>query len=74
MPYRYGFGVQTSPKGTVVGHTGGTPGASASFDMYLGNGYTIAILANVDGPGLFIARSVLEAALQGLEQGRAGSR
>lgn len=69
MPYGYGFGVQTSPMGTVVGHTGGTPGAGATFDMYLGNGYTIAILANVDGPGLFIARSVLDAALKGLEQG-----
>lgn len=69
MPYGYGFGVRKSPMGTVVGHTGGTPGAGATFDMYLGNGYTIAILANVDGPGLFIARSVLDAALQGLEQG-----
>lgn len=74
MPYGFGFDVRETPAGRVVGHTGGAPGISALLDMYLGNGYTLAILANVDGPGLFLARSIVDAAISGLELGKKGSR
>jgi len=74
MPYGFGFSIRETPSGRVVGHTGGAPGISALFDMYLETGYTLAILANVDGPGLFLARAQLDAAIQGLERARVSPR
>lgn len=47
--YGLGFGVTSSPAGRVVGHSGGFPGISASLNMYLDEGYTIAVLANLGG-------------------------
>lgn len=47
--YGYGFDINTSPIGRVVGHNGGFPGISADFLLYLDGGYTIAVLSNYGG-------------------------
>lgn len=46
---KYGFAVWENP--SLVGHTGGTPGASAFFATSPDGNYTIIILANVSGVG-----------------------
>jgi CubicO group peptidase (beta-lactamase class C family) len=48
---RYGFGFEvyqaSGPK--VIGHGGGFPGISSGLCLDLDNGYTVAVMANVDG-------------------------
>lgn len=34
----------------IVGHGGGFPGINSQLDMYLDNGYTVAIMSNYDPP------------------------
>jgi CubicO group peptidase (beta-lactamase class C family) len=48
---RYGYGFQEERyRGTrISGHGGGFPGVSSKLDIYLDLGYTVAVLANVDG-------------------------
>lgn len=47
--YGYGFGVQTLPsKSRIVGHSGGAPGINAWLDMYWEDGYTVAVMCNLD--------------------------
>lgn len=45
--YGLGFGIENSPTGRIVGHSGGFPGISAVLSMHLEAGYTTAILANL---------------------------
>jgi CubicO group peptidase (beta-lactamase class C family) len=45
--YGYGFGIDAG--GRIVGHSGGFPGISAQLDIYLADGYTMAVLANYGG-------------------------
>jgi CubicO group peptidase (beta-lactamase class C family) len=47
--YALGFQVFHADRPRVVGHTGGFPGISAVLRMDLDNGYTAAVLANLDG-------------------------
>jgi CubicO group peptidase (beta-lactamase class C family) len=68
--YGYGFILRQGPLGKVVGHTGGAPGIAALLEIHLDKDYTVAVLSNVDGPGLLLVRSKLEAGVQGLEKGK----
>jgi CubicO group peptidase (beta-lactamase class C family) len=45
MAYGYGFGV-TRGKEKHYGHTGGTPGADASFEVFPDSGYVVIVLSN----------------------------
>ncbi len=45
MAYGCGFGV-TRGKETHYGHTGGTPGADASFEVFPESGYVVIVLSN----------------------------
>jgi CubicO group peptidase (beta-lactamase class C family) len=45
MAYGYGFGV-TRGKEKHYGHTGGTPGADASFEVFPESGYVAIVLSN----------------------------
>jgi len=45
--YGYGFSVENSPAGRVVGHSGGFPGISSYLTMYLDEGYTVIVMANL---------------------------
>jgi CubicO group peptidase (beta-lactamase class C family) len=47
--YGLGFGVDRSPAGRIVGHSGGFDGISANLKMFLDAGYTLAVLANYGG-------------------------
>jgi CubicO group peptidase (beta-lactamase class C family) len=55
VPYGLGFSIVEQPGDTIVGHSGGCPGVSVSFEMRLGTGVTAIVLANYDGA----ARSVV---------------
>ena len=48
--YAYGFSDQQFDGQHVVGHNGGADGMSARMDMYLGSGYTVIVLVNLDPP------------------------
>jgi CubicO group peptidase (beta-lactamase class C family) len=45
MAYGYGFGV-TRGKEKHYGHTGGTPGTDASFEVFPESGYVVIVLSN----------------------------
>jgi predicted alpha/beta superfamily hydrolase len=46
----YGFQYDTVNKKLIMGHTGGSPGASTRLDVYVDQGYTVVVLSNYDGP------------------------
>lgn len=46
--YAYGWQNETINGYRIVGHSGGAPGISAQFDLYLNLGYTAVVLANYD--------------------------
>ena len=48
--YAYGFFDEVIDGKRVVGHGGGFPGINSQLDMYLDNGYTVAIMSNYDPP------------------------
>ena len=64
--YGYGFGVERSPIGTVVGHGGGQPGSGGQLDIFLDRGYTVAILTNVDPLGAMRLDATVRRLLAGL--------
>jgi CubicO group peptidase (beta-lactamase class C family) len=62
--YGYGFGIDAG--GRIVGHSGGFFGISAQLDIYLGDDYTVAVMANYGGA----AQPVIEKARTLLLAGR----
>ena len=42
----------------IVGHGGGAPGINAKLDIYVNDGYTVAVMANYGGAALAIAKRV----------------
>ena len=48
ITYAYGWQNVTINGHRIVGHSGGAPGISAQFDLYLDLGYTAVVLANYD--------------------------
>jgi D-alanyl-D-alanine carboxypeptidase len=48
--YAYGFEDDRATGHRVVGHSGGAPGMNGQLDVYLDNGYTVVVLANLDPP------------------------
>jgi CubicO group peptidase (beta-lactamase class C family) len=45
----YGFGFGIDEGGSIVGHSGGFPGINSQLDIYLADGYTMAVMANYGG-------------------------
>ncbi len=62
----YGFGFMIQEGGLIVGHGGGFPGINGQLDIYLIDGYTVAVLANYGGA----AQPVVEKARTLLLAGR----
>jgi CubicO group peptidase (beta-lactamase class C family) len=58
MNYGYGFWIERSRFGRVVGHGGVAPGVSANFRMFLDRGYTLIILSNYSEAMLPVARKI----------------
>jgi CubicO group peptidase (beta-lactamase class C family) len=48
--YAYGFMESTINGKRIVGHGGGFPGINSQLDIYLDNGYTVAVMSNYDPP------------------------
>lgn len=46
--YGYGFSISDGPAGNVVGHSGGFPGLNGNLDIFVDDGYVVAVLANHD--------------------------
>jgi D-alanyl-D-alanine carboxypeptidase len=44
--YAYGFGIRTIGAERIAGHSGGSKGIDAQFEMYLDSDYTMIVLAN----------------------------
>jgi CubicO group peptidase (beta-lactamase class C family) len=63
--YGLGFGIESSPTGKIVGHTGGFNGISAVLSMHLDDGYTMAILSNYGGASLPVENKARELMAQG---------
>lgn len=59
---RYGYGFQEERyRGTrITGHGGGFPGVSSKLDIYRDLGYTVAVLANIDGGAQPVVAKVRE--------------
>jgi len=70
--YGFGFMVRSAPLGRQVGHTGGSPGVSSSYDLYLDKGYGVSVLTNQDPVGLRLALRKITAGLRGLELAEKG--
>ena len=56
--YGYGFNVEKTASGTMIGHGGGFPGISASFRVALGTGYVVIVLSNYDMGTFGLARCI----------------
>jgi len=56
--YGYGFWIENSRFGRVVGHGGVAPGVSANFRMFLDRGDTMIILSNFSEAMLPVARKI----------------
>lgn len=48
--YAYGFEEHQIAGHRIVGHGGGAPGMNSQLDIYLDDGYTVVVLANLDPP------------------------
>jgi CubicO group peptidase (beta-lactamase class C family) len=70
LSIRHVYGFQYAEQGgeRIVGHGGGSPGASGKLDMYLGRGWTVVALSNYDPPTGHLANEKFrELALQGAD-------
>ncbi len=63
--YGYGFGVETTPAGRIVGHSGGFTGISSYLSMYLDEGYTVIAMSNYGGAATMVESKARELILQG---------
>ncbi len=46
--YGFGFSLRPGPHGRIVGHGGGFTGVNANLDMFLEQGYIVAVMSNYD--------------------------
>lgn len=60
--YGYGFGVGKDALGRRAGHSGGFPGIASVLDIYPDTGWTVVVLANVDGGMPPVAQKLRETA------------
>ncbi|QEG22925.1 serine hydrolase [Mariniblastus fucicola] len=49
--YGYGFEIEQTPAGVVVGHGGGFPGIHSKLEIYPDAGFTVIMLSNMDRTG-----------------------
>ena len=61
----YGFGFVIDEGGRVVGHSGGFPGINSQLDIYVGEGYTFAVMANYGDAAQRVAQKVRTLVLAG---------
>lgn len=56
--YGYGFNVEKSPSGLVVGHGGGFAGINSNLDIFVDKGYIVAVMSNIDLGASPLARKI----------------
>ena len=56
--YGYGFVIRPTPAGRVIGHSGGFTGLNSQLDMFVDQGFTVAVMANHDGAASPLANSL----------------
>lgn len=56
--YGYGFQIRPTPAGRVIGHSGGFTGLNSQLDMFVDQGFTVAVMANHDGAASPLADSL----------------
>lgn len=56
--YGYGFTIKQTPSGKVVGHSGGFPGLNSNLDIFLDNGYVVAVMSNYDQGASPLAKKI----------------
>ena len=61
----YGFGFVIDEGGRIVGHSGGFPGINSQLDIYVGEGYTFAVMANYGDAAQRVAQKVRTLVLAG---------
>jgi len=61
----YGFGFVIDEGGRIVGHSGGFPGINSQLDIYLGEEYTFAVMANYGGAAQRVAQKARTLVLAG---------
>jgi CubicO group peptidase (beta-lactamase class C family) len=64
----YGFGFAIDEGGRIVGHSGGFPGINSQLDIYVGEDYTFAVMANYGGGAQPIAEKARELLMAGRER------
>jgi CubicO group peptidase (beta-lactamase class C family) len=62
---QYGFGFVIDEGGKIVGHSGGFPGINSQLDVYVGEEYTFAVMANYGGAAQRVAQKVRTLVLAG---------
>lgn len=62
--YAYGFEDHQTVGHRIVGHGGGAPGMNSQLDIYLDDGYTVVVLANLDPPAAQKVASYIRERLQ----------
>jgi CubicO group peptidase (beta-lactamase class C family) len=58
LKYAYLFGDHDFNGHRAVGHTGGAPGINAVLEIFVDDGYTVAVMSNYDGGAMPIARKI----------------
>jgi hypothetical protein len=67
----YGFGFIIDEGGRVIGHNGGFTGINSQLDIYVGEEYTFAVMANYGGAAQRVAQKVRALVLAGRRSDRA---
>jgi CubicO group peptidase (beta-lactamase class C family) len=61
----YGFGFVIDEGGKIIGHSGGFPGINSQLDVYIGEEYTFAVMANYGGAAQRVAQKARTLVLAG---------
>jgi hypothetical protein len=60
----YGYGFQIEEQGKIVGHGGGFTGINSNLDMFLGTGWTAAVMSNY-GRGAMVPQQAMRDLVRG---------
>jgi hypothetical protein len=57
---QYGYGFNVNENRGIAGHSGGAPGISDNYDMYLRSGWTAVVLSNYTETTFEVCEPVVE--------------
>ncbi|MBU4330324.1 MAG: beta-lactamase family protein, partial [Acidobacteria bacterium] len=56
--YGYGFGIEDTAGGKIVGHGGGFDGINSNLDIFVDAGYIVAVMSNISNGASPLARKI----------------